>query len=139
MRIGIDLGGSKIEGIVLDDGGGVLARRRVPTPQGDYDATVTAVAGLVAGLEQKACPAASIGVGIPGAISPASGLVKNANSTCLIGRPLDKDLPPAMGRDQFKVKKTIKREAAQLVVTTIKINVSRIFGQARPPVRRRSC
>ncbi len=99
MRIGIDLGGSKIEGIVLDDSGGVVARRRVPTPQGDYDGTIAAVARLVAGLERLASGStASIGVGIPGAISPASGLVKNANSTCLIGQPLDKDLQTAMGR-----------------------------------------
>ncbi|MCP5365899.1 MAG: ROK family protein [Hyphomicrobiales bacterium] len=97
-RIGIDLGGTKIEGIVLDGDGHELARRRVPTPAGDYAATVAAVAGLVRGLEAGTSPGASVGVGIPGTLSPASGRVKNANSTCLIGEALDRDLAQALGR-----------------------------------------
>ena len=99
MRIGIDLGGTKIEGIVLDDAGRERARRRRPTPRGDYAATVAAIAGLVAELSQETgADPAHIGVGMPGVLSRRTGLVKNANSTCLIGRPLDRDLAVALGR-----------------------------------------
>jgi fructokinase len=98
MRIGIDLGGTKIEGIALDDGGQERARLRVATPAGDYEATIAAVVGLVAELERRVGTAGSVGVGIPGTLSPASGLVKNANSTWIIGRPLDRDLKAALGR-----------------------------------------
>lgn len=98
MRIGIDLGGTKIEGIALDASGREVARHRTPTPRGDYAATVGAVRDLVARLEQGAPEPASVGVGIPGAISPATGLVKNANSTWLIGRPFDTDLSVALDR-----------------------------------------
>jgi fructokinase len=98
MRIGIDLGGTKIEGIVLDGDGGAVARRRLPTPSGDYGATIAAIVALVGELEAEAGPAASVGVGIPGIVSPATGLVKNANSTWLIGKPLDGDLEAALGR-----------------------------------------
>jgi fructokinase len=92
MRIGIDLGGTKIEGIALDDAGAVLARRRVATPRHDYDGTLSAIAALVSGLEAEAGARGTVGIGMPGAVSPATGLVKNANSTWLIGRPLDGDL-----------------------------------------------
>jgi len=101
MRIGIDLGGTKIEGILLDRDGGTLARRRIPTPRHDYAGTVAAIAGLVADLERAAeLPAgsASVGVGIPGIVSPRTGLVKNANSTWLIGHPLDQDLARRLDR-----------------------------------------
>jgi fructokinase len=98
VRIGIDLGGTKIEGIVMDDAGRERARRRVPTPRGDYRATVEAIASLVAALESESGGRASVGIGIPGAISHVSGLVKNANSTCLIGRPLQGELEAALGR-----------------------------------------
>lgn len=99
MRIGIDLGGTKIEGILLDECGGERARLRIPTPRGDYGATLAAVAGVVARLDANGGSGASVGVGIPGAISPATGLVKNANATWLIGRPLDRDLAAAIGRE----------------------------------------
>ena len=99
IRIGIDLGGTKIEGIALDGDGTARARLRVATPSGDYEGTVGAVATLVAELEAEAGAVADgIGVGIPGAISPATGLIKNANSTWLIGKPLDGDLEAALGR-----------------------------------------
>jgi fructokinase len=98
VRIGIDLGGTKIEGIVMDDAGRERARRRVPTPKGDYRATVEAIAALVAVLESGAGGPATVGVGIPGAISRVSGRVKNANSTCLIGSPLQSDLESVLGR-----------------------------------------
>jgi len=98
MRIGIDLGGTKIEAIALSDTGETLDRRRTPTPRGDYDATLTAIVTLVTDIEEQLANEASVGVGIPGAISPATGLVKNANSTWLIGRPFDRDLAQALGR-----------------------------------------
>lgn len=99
MRLGIDLGGSKIEIIALADDGQVLARRRVDTPQGDYPATVRTVAELVAALETELGRRGSVGIGTPGALSRASGRIKNANSTCLNGRPLLQDLQAALGRE----------------------------------------
>jgi fructokinase len=98
MRIGIDLGGTKIEGIALADDGRALQRRRIPAPRGSYDDSVRAIAGLVATLEIETGARGSVGVGIPGAISPATGLVKNANSTWLIGQPLSADLSRALDR-----------------------------------------
>jgi fructokinase len=98
MRIGIDLGGTKIEGVVLDVQGATRARRRVPTPRDDYEATVNAVAALVRDLEAEIGEEGSVGIGHPGAISPATGLIKNANSTWLNGRPLALDLNRALGR-----------------------------------------
>lgn len=98
LRIGVDLGGTKIEIIALDRDGTVLARRRIPTPRGDYAATVDAIASLVMTVESELARRGSVGVGIPGAISPATGLVKNANSTWLIGKPLDRDLAAALDR-----------------------------------------
>ena len=98
MRIGVDLGGTKIEAIALDDDGRELARRRVATPRHDYDATIGAIASLVKAIEQETGREGSVGVGMPGALSPASGLVKNANSTWLIGRAIDRDLARALGR-----------------------------------------
>lgn len=99
MRIGIDLGGTKIEIAALDEAdGAVLARERIATPRGDYDATIAAIRDLVAGMEARLGRGGTVGIGIPGAISPASGLVKNANSTWLIGRPFDRDLGVALGR-----------------------------------------
>ncbi len=99
MRLGVDLGGSKIEIIALGDAGEVLLRERVATPQGDYPATVRAVAGLVEGAEQRLGTRGTVGVGIPGAESRAGGLIKNANSTCLIGQPLRHDLEALLGRE----------------------------------------
>ena len=108
MRIGIDLGGTKIEGVVLDDDGNESGRLRVPTPRDDYQATISAIADLVTRLEQMARAAlgaasakvgpATVGLGIPGVVSPATGLVKNSNSTWMIGHPLDRDLESALGR-----------------------------------------
>ncbi len=99
MRIGVDLGGTKIEAIALADGHGrVLARRRVPTPRGDYDATLRAMAGLVLGIEEEVGGRGSVGVGMPGILSPATGRVKNSNSTWLLDRPLDRDLAGLLER-----------------------------------------
>ena len=98
MRIGIDLGGTKIEAICLAADGAELARQRIASPQGDYDATIRAIVELVTDIENLTEKTSSIGIGIPGTISPASGLVKNANSTWLIGKALDQDLTTALGR-----------------------------------------
>lgn len=98
MRIGIDLGGTKIEALALSVSGEELIRRRVPTPKNDYAATVGAITGLVQVIEAETGETGTVGVGTPGAISPATGLIKNANSTCLIGHPLDRDLAEALDR-----------------------------------------
>jgi fructokinase len=98
VRIGIDLGGTKIEGIALI-GSEEAARVRVPTPRGDYDATVGAVVSIVHRLEDRIRRRGAVGVGIPGTVSPATGLVKNANSIWLIGRPLQSDLTRALSRE----------------------------------------
>ena len=98
VRIGVDLGGTKIEAIALDSNGQTLARQRVATPQGDYAATLQAVVDLVTGIECQLGVRGSVGVGTPGALSPVTGVIKNANSTCLNGKPLDHDLAIALGR-----------------------------------------
>jgi fructokinase len=98
IRIGVDLGGTKVEAVALDAAGRSLARRRVPTPRHDYAGTLDAVVALVRDLETEVGREGTVGVGIPGAVSPATGLVKNANSTWLIGRPLERDLAGRLGR-----------------------------------------
>ena len=97
-RIGIDLGGTKVEGVALAADGTESARRRISAPRDDYDKTLAAIADLVEELSQTVACGAPIGVGIPGAISPATGLVKNANSTWLIGHPIHRDLEARLGR-----------------------------------------
>ena len=99
FRIGVDLGGTKIELIALDDSGREVLRQRVPTPRGDYAATVEAVVSLIGNAEKELKAKGSVGVGIPGALSRVTGLVKNANSTCLIGHDLKDDLEKALGRE----------------------------------------
>ena len=94
MRIGVDIGGTKIEALALDAAGREVFRKRIPTPRGDYEATVAAVVSLVA-----EAGAGTVGVGIPGALSRATGRVKNANSTWLIGRSLKEDLERALKRE----------------------------------------
>src|SRR5438067_5284769 len=98
MRIGIDLGGTKIEGLAVDADGTERLRRRIAAPRGDYDRTLTAVADLVRAIEHDAGARGSVGIGIPGAVSPATDLIKNANSTWLIGRPLAADLARMLDR-----------------------------------------
>ena len=98
MRIGIDLGGTKIEVLALGPDGAERFRRRVATPRGSYDGTIAAIVDLVARAEAAAGGPGSVGIGVPGIPSPATGLMKNANSTWLIGRPLDRDLAAALGR-----------------------------------------
>ncbi len=99
MRIGIDLGGTKIEALAIDDHGIELTRHRIDTPRDDYDATIMAMVGLVRKLEQESGKTGTVGAGIPGSISRVTGLVKNSNSTWLNGRPLDRDFTAALGRE----------------------------------------
>ena len=96
FRVGVDLGGSKIEGAAIDELGAVRLRRRIPTPVGDYRGTISAIVFVVADIERQIGTRASVGIGMPGAISPATSLVKNANSTWLNGRPLARDLEAAL-------------------------------------------
>ncbi len=98
MRIGIDLGGTKIEGIAIADTGEERARRRIAAPRGDYGNTLSAVSGLVAGIERDVATPCSVGIGIPGTVSPATGLIKNSNSTWLNGRALADDLSRLLDR-----------------------------------------
>ncbi len=99
MRIGIDLGGTKTEIIAMGDSGEILKRHRIATPQGDYQAGIKTIASLIETVESELGTQGSIGIATPGAISPASGLMKNANSTCLNGQPFDRDLAAALGRE----------------------------------------
>ncbi|MDE0828090.1 MAG: ROK family protein [Vicinamibacterales bacterium] len=96
--IGIDVGGTKIAGVALDAQGSALASRRMPTPRGSYEGTIAGIAGLVASIEDEIGAEASVGVGIPGSLSPASGQVQNANSTWLNGRSLGHDLSERLDR-----------------------------------------
>lgn len=98
MRIGIDLGGTKIEALALGADGAELARRRAATPRGSYEGTLDAIASLVTTLEGELGPADGVGIGHPGATSRATGLMKNANSTWLNGRPFAHDIAVRLGR-----------------------------------------
>lgn len=99
MRIGIDLGGTKIEALAIDSTGRELVRHRVNTPRGDYDATIAAIVGLVRRIERETGSTGTVGAGIPGCVSSVTGLVKNSNSTWLNGRPVDRDLSAALDRE----------------------------------------
>jgi fructokinase len=99
MRLGIDLGGTKIAAIVLDDAGRLVWEARVSTPRDDYDATIQAIGGLIDQGEHAAGERCSVGIGMPGAISPATGLVKNSNSTWLNGKRFHEDLESRLRRD----------------------------------------
>ena len=99
IRIGVDLGGTKIEAAALDSSGKILAKKRVGTPQNDYWETLKAIAELVTGIEQTVKHEGTIGIGMPGSFSKTSGLVKNANSTWLNDQPFDADLQHLMQRE----------------------------------------
>ncbi len=99
MRIGLDLGGTKIEALALDKQGKTRFRKRIDSPRNDYPTTVETLAALVEAIEAELACHASVGVGIPGAVSPASGLIKGANSTWLIGQALDRDLSQRLARE----------------------------------------
>jgi fructokinase len=99
MRIGIDLGGTKIEGRAFDESGHAIDRIRIATPREDYTGTINAIADVVASLETRVGATGTVGVGIPGSIVRSTGLVKNANSTWLNGRPVEADLTKRLGRE----------------------------------------
>jgi fructokinase/N-acetylglucosamine kinase len=99
LRLGIDLGGTKIELIALDGNGRELLRRRIATPQNDYPGTIEATAKLIQEAEAELGQKGTIGIGTPGALSHATGLMKNCNSTCLIGMPFKQDMEAALGRE----------------------------------------
>jgi len=141
LRIGIDLGGTKIEGILLDEHGDQVERTRVPTPQGDYPATVEAIRGLVHRLDARAndldtVQPPTVGVAIPGAASLSTGRIKNANSTCLIGEALDHDLATAIGRavrlandaNCFSVSEAVDGAAAEVLNATDHDGPGVVFG-----------
>jgi fructokinase len=98
LRVGVDLGGTKIAGVVLAADGQMLAEHRIPSPRHDYGATVRAIGAMVRALEAGVGGQSSVGIGIPGSVAPASGLVQNANSTWLNGKPLQRDLEAHLGR-----------------------------------------
>lgn len=98
VRIGIDLGGTKIEGVAMTEAGAEVARHRMPAPRGDYTASVAAICDLVERLDQTAAQQGTVGIGMPGSLSPATGLVGNANSTWLNGQPLQRDIEARLGR-----------------------------------------
>ena len=98
MRIGVDLGGTKIEIIALDDNGATVLRRRVQTPVGDYAGTVRTIAGLVSAAQSQIGASATVGIATPGSLSPQSGLLRNSNSVVLNGKPLDRDIANALGQ-----------------------------------------
>lgn len=98
LRLGIDLGGTKIEIVALTGENEELLRQRIPTPVGNYPAIVSAIAELVHHVEQQLGQQGTVGIGIPGALSSRNGLIKNANSTCLIGKPLQSDMESALKR-----------------------------------------
>jgi fructokinase len=98
LALGIDLGGTKMEIIALDPSGRVLLRRRRASPRGDYQQTLDAIGALVTDAEAELGARGTVGFGTPGAISPATGLLKNSNSTWLNGRPFDRDLALTLGR-----------------------------------------
>lgn len=99
ILIGVDLGGTKIEAIALSEKGDALVRRRVPTPAGSYTGTLNVVVGLVRGIESELGACGSVGIGTPGTVSSVSGVLKNANSTWLLGKDLKTDLSVALGRE----------------------------------------
>lgn len=98
IRIGIDLGGTKIEGIALSESGEECCRRRIATPQGDYAQTLDCILGLILHLETQVGAQGSVGIGTPGAPSRITGKMKNSNTTCLNGQPLQRDLEARLGR-----------------------------------------
>jgi fructokinase len=98
LRLGVDLGGTKIAACVLDSADKVVLGRRIAAPQGDYGATIDALVGLVGSCEHAVGRACTVGIGMPGSLSPRTGLVQNANSTWLNGRPLKEDLERCLER-----------------------------------------
>ena len=142
LRIGIDLGGTKIEAVGIDGAGRELVRHRIGTPRDDYRTTLMAVVGLVRRIEQETGRTGTVGAGVPGSVSRATGMVKNANSTWLNGHPLDHDLSP--GRAGTRGEGGERREAAwrypRLQMSELlRAARSGIRGHPGHGVRRRHC
>jgi|SRR5205809_5141265 len=134
FRIGIDLGGTKIEAIALSASGSILARRRVATPKGDYELIVKAIVDLVSAIEKELGGSGTVGLGTPGTISPATGLIKNANSTVLIGHALDKDLSYALDlRSAFLTMLTALLCRRQLMVQGLEPRLSSALSSGPAP------
>jgi fructokinase len=127
MRAGIDLGGTKIEIAVLDRKNRIILRERTATPQGDYPATVRAISNLVFLAEERLGTLQRIGIGVPGTISPATGLMKNANSVWLNGNPLDRDLEDALDR-QIRIANDANCFALSEAVDGAGQDASTVFG-----------
>ena len=127
VRIGVDLGGTKIEAVALDSGGTELLRERIATPRGSYRATVDAVAGLVAALEKQLQAQARVGIGTPGAIAWPGRHLKNSNSVCLNGKPLLEDLQAALGR-QVRIANDANCFALSEACDGAAAGVSSVFG-----------
>jgi len=98
LSLGVDLGGTKIEVAALDGQGVIVQRRRIATPQGDYRQSVQAIVNLVVALEDELGISGTVGIGVPGSISPTTGLIRNANSTCLNGKPFKQDIEQLLKR-----------------------------------------
>ena len=127
MRIGVDLGGTKTEIAVLDAAGEIIYRHRIPTPRGDYNAAIETIAELINQAENHISAEASVGIATPGAISPASGLIKNANSTVLNGHSFDKDLSERLGR-QIRIANDADCFALSEAVDGAGANAPTVFG-----------
>ena len=127
MRLGVDLGGTKIEIIALDDAGKELLRRRVPSPKGDYAAALQAIATLVNEAEAELGQRSSLGIGTPGAISRATGRIKNSNSTHLIGQPIVQDLEVLLQRS-IKISNDANCFALSEAVDGAAVGAEVVFG-----------
>ncbi len=127
MKIGIDLGGTKIEGIALSDAGDELFRQRVTTPQGDYSGTLNTLADLISQVETETAEQGSIGICTPGSLSPASGLMRNSNSVCMNGKPVLTDLQTLLQRD-IRIANDANCFALSEAVDGIASDASTVFG-----------
>lgn len=127
IRIGIDLGGTKIEGVALADDGEELLRTRVQTPAGDYLATLKAIRDLVREIESKVGQKGSIGICTPGAISPRSGLLKNSNSVCMNGKPAHEDIEALLQRE-VRITNDANCFALSEAIDGVAKDVSVVFG-----------
>ena len=127
IKIGIDLGGTKIEGIALSEAGQELFRHRIPTPQGDYAATLQSIAGLINQLETDAGEKGSIGICTPGALSPATGLLRNSNSVCMNGKAVLEDLQELLQRE-IRIANDANCFALSEAVDGVAKDVSVVFG-----------
>src|SRR5258708_9013475 len=130
LRIGVDLGGTKIEALALGDDGRELVRKRVPTPPDDYGGAVRAVATLVFELEKSLGEQGTVGIGMPGALSHVTGRVKNSNSTCLNDRPFRQDIESALGRE-VRIENDANCFALSEAVDRARRDAQAVFGVLR--------